>query len=574
MLKLYISTLLILGSLSIAIAQSKIDNAVLNQFQEQQQVEFLVWMQAKADVSKAHQLKTKAAKAQYVFETLVQTAEQSQAPVIKLLEQEQVKYQSLYIVNVLKVEGDLALAQRIAALAEVKRIAPNPVVSFHQPIETIKSSVEQRNGVEWGITQINADAVWELGYRGEGIIVAGQDTGYDWEHPALQQQYKGNANNAIDHNYNWHDAIHELIDTTSANPCGLDTTEPCDDNRHGTHTMGTMIGEEGVNQIGVAPAAQWIGCRNMERGNGTPFTYLECFEWFLAPTNLQGENPDPNQAPHVIANSWGCPPSEGCNITNFNLLQVAIDNLKASGAVVVASAGNSGRQGCSTVDDPAAIFENSFTVGATERTDTIAAFSSRGPVLVDGSRRMKPNVSAPGVGVRSAVLNGNYQSLSGTSMAGPHVAGAVALIINANPALAGQVETIETILEQTARPIGAEENCGDVVDGVAPNNAYGFGRIDVLAAVQAAQQLSKVEDISSEKWVSIYPNPIQSFVTFKAAKPHQSDLRIYDMQGKLLLNNKWSTPTLELDISHLPAGAYFYVVQNGGGLESGKLVKM
>src|SRR5690606_6949367 len=184
----------------------------------------------------------------------------------------------------------------------------------------------------------------------------------------------------------------------SINPCGLDSKVPCDDNGHGTHTMGTMIGLDGPNQIGVAPEATWCACRNMERGWGTPFTYLECFEWFLAPTDLNNQNPDPTKAPHVINNSWSCPQAEGCDSSNWMLLDMAVMNLRLAGTVVVVSAGNSG-SGCGSVSTPAAMFEGSFSVGATRENDTIAGFSSRGPVFVDGSLRLKPNVAAPGVSV-------------------------------------------------------------------------------------------------------------------------------------------------------------------------------
>src|SRR5690606_12774389 len=159
------------------------------------------------------------------------------------------------------------------------------------------------------ITAFGAAKVWEeLKVRGEGIVIAGQDTGYEWDHPALKHQYRGNLGRAVNHNYNWHDAIHAPIQR-AGNKCGYDLAATCDDNDHGTHTMGTMVGNDGgENQIGVAPAAKWIGCRNMDAGVGTPQTYIECFEYFLAPYPY-GANAmmagDPTKAPHVINNSWG-----------------------------------------------------------------------------------------------------------------------------------------------------------------------------------------------------------------------------------------------------------------------------
>jgi subtilisin family serine protease len=205
------------------------------------------------------------------------------------------------------------------------------------------------------------------------VVVAGQDTGYDWSHPALKGHYRGWDGSTADHNYNWHDAIHDNF----LNPCGSDLLEPCDDNGHGTHTMGTIVGDDPSqgNQIGMAPGATWIGCRNMDEGFGTPITYSECYQWFVAPTDLNDENPDPAKAPDVINNSWGCWPDEGC--IDPDILQAVVESVRAAGILTVHSAGNAGPH-CSTIVDPAAIYEASFTVGSTRENDRMSDFSSRG----------------------------------------------------------------------------------------------------------------------------------------------------------------------------------------------------
>src|SRR5438045_1946981 len=175
---------------------------------------------------------------------------------------------------------------------------------------------------------------------------------------------------------------------------------PCDDSGHGTHTTGTTIGDDGAgNQVGVAPGAKWIGCRNMDQGNGTPATYTECFQFFIAPTDLSNSNPNPTLRPHVMNNSWGCPASEGC--TTRAELETIVNNTQAAGIFVVVSAGNSG-PGCSTVSDAPAIYDAASSVGAIDINNTLASFSSRGPSTFYNPTLLKPLISAPGVNVRSS----------------------------------------------------------------------------------------------------------------------------------------------------------------------------
>ncbi len=253
--------------------------------------------------------------------------------------------------------------------------------------------------------------------------------------------------------------------------------------------MGIMVGADGVNQIGMAPGARWIGCRNMNVGVGSPETYLACYQWFIAPTNLNNLDPRPDLAPDVINNSWSCsktPIDEHCD--DPNVLKLIVENVRAAGILTVHSAGNSGGNGCGSVDRPAAIYDASFTVGATDLSDFIAGFSSRGSVTIDGSNRLKPDISAPGVSIRSSYLNNTYAVLSGTSMSAPHVAGLVALLISAQPSLAGQVDQIEQIIEQSAVPLTTTQICGGVPGTEVPNNTFGWGRIDTWAAVQSLER--------------------------------------------------------------------------------------
>lgn len=462
------------------------------------QTEMLVMLVQQADLSGAQAIADKTAKGTFVYEQLTAVAQQSQAPLLAQLAAMGItEIRPFWITNMVLVRGDLDTIATIAQRDDVAYLYANPQIALDVlpplPESGLKeTAVGTVSAVEWNIGKIGADLAWAAGFTGQGVVIGGQDTGYDWDHPALINQYRGWGGSAADHNYNWHDAIHTL---TFANICGVDTVEPCDDfsSSHGTHTMGTMVGNNlpptdpnwptaAENAIGVAPGAKWIGCRNMEIGNGTPARYTECYEWFVAPYPLGGDpmtDGDPSKAPHVINNSWGCPPSEGCSAA---ILEAVANNVRAAGIVTVHAAGNSG-SACGTVQDPAATYAASFTVGATDSSDAIASFSSRGPSTFDGG--LKPDIVAPGVNISSTVrvTSGSYGLNSGTSMAAPHVAGLVALLISAKPTLAGDVDAIEAIMRDTAVPLTSSQGCGgDAVDAV-PNNVFGYGRIDAFKPI-------------------------------------------------------------------------------------------
>lgn len=451
--------------------RAKVDPWVLSTSLGDASTELLVLLEPQADLGPARRLADKRAKGRFVVERLRQVAASSQGLLLAELRSLGLAHRPFWIANMVWVRADRAAIQRLAERPDVARLAANPRVALARP-EVDSTRAAQPSGIEWNLHQIGAPDFWAASFTGQGVVVAGQDTGYDWDHPALINQYRGWNGVAADHNYNWHDAIH-----SGGGSCGADSPEPCDDGNHGTHTLGTMVGDDGgLNQIGVAPGARWIGCRNMDEGFGTPATYSECFQFFLAPTDLDGQNPDPDRAPHVINNSWSCPPVEGC--TDPEVLRTVVDNARAAGIVVVVAAGNSGSS-CETVNTPPAIYEASLTVGATDSSDVITSFSSRGGVTIDGSSRLKPNVAAPGRDIRSSLTGGGYSgnTWQGTSMAAPHVAGQVALLISADPRLAGDAETLERCIEATAVPRTSTQECTGVPGGQIPNNVYGWGRV-------------------------------------------------------------------------------------------------
>lgn len=457
-----------------SLAEAGVDPWVNEQFQAHDEVEFIVRLKARAEMQDLRQVGDALQRRTLMVERLRDTAKITQASLVSHLKAAGIEYRPFWITNAVWVRGDRTLLDEILRRQDVAHVHANPQVKMDLP--TPEPSADSPNAIEWNVTLIGAPDVWAEGVTGQGAVIGGQDTGYDWDHPALINQYRGWDGANADHNYNWHDSIH--VDNAL---CDGDSPEPCDDDNHGTHTMGTMVGDDGGgNQIGVAPGARWIGCRNMDEGDGTPASYMECFQWFVAPTDLNGENPDPSKAPHVINNSWACPPSEDCNDTE--MLRDVVQNTVDAGILVVVSAGNGG-SGCSTVANQPAIYELSFSVGSTTSLDHASSFSSRGPVTIDGSGRMKPDIAAPGSGVRSSIRNGGYSSFSGTSMAAPHVAALAALMISANPALAGDLATLRDRMQVNAVQLTTAQECGGVPGSQVPNNTFGHGRIDAPASV-------------------------------------------------------------------------------------------
>ena len=450
-----------------------------------------------ADVSQAISLTDYDQRRQFVYDTLTSHALSSQADLRQSLDSLGVTYTPYYLVNALEVRGGLITRLWLATRPEVERIMPSPILRPVDDNPELPSQTAQApSSPQWNLTNIGADRVWqEFGVRGEGIIIGQSDSGVQWDHPELQDSYLGRAGN---HSGYWLDPWRS-------------TSEPVDAGGHGTHTLGSVLG----NLTGVAPDAQWFACANLHRNLGNPALYLDCMQFMLAPYP-QGSDAladgRPTQSAHVLNNSWGCPETfEGCDPES---LLAAVQALRAAGIFVVVSAGNSGPD-CSTLEDAPAIYDEVFSVGAVDRDNQISSFSSTGPVLADGSGRVKPDIAAPGVDVLSAVPGNGYAINSGTSMAGPHVAGVVALLWSANPALIGDIDRTEAILQasttayqptlDTAQPT-TEDNwltqleavtgqTADPITGtclaqtdtsITPNNIAGYGIVNAYEAVKMA----------------------------------------------------------------------------------------
>ena len=566
--------------------QEKVDPAVLSRA-ALGETEFLIYMKQQADLSGSSALKTKEEKGQYVYQQLTATAQATQGGVKQTLDQLGAPYQAFWISNTISSKGNLAVVQAVASLPEVAAIYQVGKGALKLPPKTnaissadktaSPSSPNATTAAEPGLVRVKAPEAWALGYQGQGVVVAGADTGVRFTHNALRSQYRGwgGTPETSTHDYNWHDAIHipnwPPEPLNACNPggplgAGQPSPLPCDDDEvlgggHGSHTMGSIAGDDGgANEIGMAPQAKWIACRNMSNGVGAIPTYLECMQFFLAPTKIDGTAADPGKAPHVINNSWGC--LEGCP-PEPNPLR---DSLKASrnaGIVYVASAGNDGIGGCNTIHHPLARYPEAFTVGSTTHTtDTISGFSSRGPASIDPENPdepfyLKPNITAPGSEIRSALRGSDddYGILDGTSMAGPHVAGLVALVISANPALAGNVDRIEEIIEQSAEKKISTEGCGGDTPEEVPNNTYGWGRIDALAAVNMAfadanpPVAAQLLNISSRARVQTGDNVLIGGFIVTGTDPKQVLLRAMgpSMQvGGTPVQGRMEDPVLEL----------------------------
>ena len=444
-------------------AAATMEPAVLAQLSTKGETTAWVVLKARADLSAAFAMRDWNARGDFVVDRLTSIADTSQAGLRRMLSARGVQFEPFWILNAIKVRADAATFEAIAARPEVARVIPD--VTFRIPTPQPAVQEPAINSVEWGIDRINAPLAWStFGARGDGIVVGSIDTGALHSHAALVDQYRGNlGGGSFDHNYNWYDP---------SNICGNPSLVPCDNNGHGTHTMGTIVGDDGgSNQIGVAPNAKWITAKGCESGSCSTGALLNSGQWMLAPRDLSGNNPQASLRPQLVSNSWGS------NSGGDTFYQATVQAWLASGIFPAFANGNAGSS-CGTVGAPGS-YPESYGVGAFDINNVIASFSSRGPAPAAVGGQVKPDISAPGVSVRSAWNNGAYNTISGTSMATPHVAGAVALMLSAAPSLIGDVAQTRTLLDQTAIDV-SDLTCGGLAGN---NNVWGEGRLDAYAAV-------------------------------------------------------------------------------------------
>ncbi len=469
------------GAAAIAAPQdssAKVDPTVLQTLAAapDDQVKVLIKLTDQADLSAVARIEDWSARGWAVYSALRGTANNTQPAVMERVavaraQGKAANAKSFWIVNMIALSADRATILDLASMPNVRSIFP--AVKLESPNPVLEAPTAPL-AIEWGVAKIRASDVWTTyGTTGAGVVLANVDTGVQFNHPALVNQYRGNLGGGnFDHNYSWYD------------PTGA-SAFPADSNGHGTHTMGTEVGADGgVNQIGVAPGAKWIAAFGCCPSNEA---LLEAQQFMLAPTNLAGTNPNPDLRPQVLNQSWGGPGSS-------EIFEEVVAAVRASGIFPAFAAGNNGSgtpvTGCGRLGSPSDN-PSAFSVGNTDINDLISSSSSRGPNPITG--KTGPEVSAPGSNVRSSTPGSTYSNFTGTSMAAPHVAGAVALLIAVEPKLKGQIEQLEELLRKTAVPLTSTQACGGVPGSQIPNNVFGWGRIDVKAAADMMFQAGYIQ---------------------------------------------------------------------------------
>lgn len=445
-----------------AIAQSErasapIDPAVVAQLNDSGEATFWVVFREQADLSPAVEIRDWGGRGRFVYERLVEVAHASQAGVRAVLSDWGAEARPYWIVNAIMVRTHTSeLVSLLAARAEVSGIITTPEVSLAELVPGDK--LPREGTIEWNIDHIRAPLVWStFGTRGEGIVIAFIDTGAQYDHPALVDHYRGNLGGGLfDHNYNWYDP---------AFVCGYPSTAPCDSGYHGTAIAGFAVGDDGgMNQIGVAPGARFISVAM----NGTAQAVLDGGQWLLAPTDLNGNNPRPDLRPHIVNSSY--------QLTGGGdpIFRPMVQAWRAAGMFPTAMIGNSGPD-CGSLISPAD-YPESYAVGGFDVNDTIWFYSSRGP---SSTGTIKPDITAPGVDMRTCCPIDSYMMGTGTSGSNPHVSGTVALMWSLNPELIGDIESTQEHLDVTAI------DSSDITCGGAPgnNNVWGEGRLDAFGAV-------------------------------------------------------------------------------------------
>ncbi len=376
-----------------------------------------------------------------------------------------------WMVNLIEVKLTAPEIEELAKRSDIAKIYTVPqVVSIVPEISKISSQLLSLVGVESNLTYIRADSAWKLGYTGEGSLVCSFDTGVDGEHPALKHSWNGLDGDSL---ASWFDPHDNLLSPHFIGNCGFSFCNTI----HGSHTMGIMVGVDNAtgDTVGVAPGAKWISAAIIDISG---VSIVDAFEWSADPDGNPNTSDD---VPDVINHSWGIP-GVGCENLFYNL----IDNSEALGIVNIFAAGNEGA-GVEKIRNPANRAIDSldcFAIGNIDHnSELVATSSSRGPSICPLGA-IKPNVSAPGINIRSTSISGFYVTRDGTSMSAPHVSGLVALLRQKNPN--ATVDEIKFAILNSALPMGQ----------VVPNNDIGWGVIDCVEALKLISPVNATPNVS------------------------------------------------------------------------------
>jgi subtilisin family serine protease len=450
-----------------------------------------------------------AARKQAAFDRLVATAAESQKPFVELAEKLKASgaiagYRSLVSPNMLVVDptssGRLKEIREAFQVDGVKAIydqeahrvwaAPgtagvtDATAGVHQhrtgepswglDVTSPLAVTPAPSGIVWNLDMVGAPEAWKQGATGKGVTVGSIDTGTDVSHPAIHDNYRGlNADGTLTNDYNWYD------------PSNVASPFPTDEQGHGTHTVGTMVGHTSEANIGVAPEAKWVSAKALGFTSHVSENMLTSMQWMLAPTKSDGSAPDPSKAPDVVGMSWWT----GSPYEDF--FQESVQNLVSAGIEPVKSNGNNG-PAPETVSSPGQ-FAEVTSVAAVDKNGQIAYFSSRGPSPLPHTGKtpvFKPDVSAPGVDVVSSTPGGKYGRMSGTSMAQPHVTGVIADILSKYPTLSHQ--QLQSVLAKSSTDVGA----------TGRDLEFGYGIVNVSKALEVARAMVQRSEAAKRGWVT------------------------------------------------------------------------
>ncbi|MEO0161736.1 MAG: S8 family peptidase [candidate division WOR-3 bacterium] len=460
---------------------------------------------------------------------LKETAAKSQKRLIEYLSScsEDVKeLKSFWIFNGLHITATKRLISKLREWDEIKYL-------LHDGVIILPGSVinEDFRTPEWNIRRVKADSCWLAGYTGSDVLLGLLDSGCNFTHPALAGKWSGY----------WKDCVNGQ-------------TQPYDDNGHGIFMAGIICGGDGpgpfTNDIGVAPGAKLVVAKVFNAQGVGQYTWIDDGMQWMADLKV-----DSGVDIRAVSNSW----------TSGNIYDLHFWNMcrtwKSIGILGIWNIGSTG-PGSGTSLAPGN-YPLVLGCGAVDSLDYIASFSSRGPApdtppwndTTFWYRRdwnlTKPEIVAPGVNIRSCTGSSGYQTMSGTSLSNPHVAGGVAILCQANPNLT-VTELYNLFLD----------NADSIYYGGYPNNTYGWGRLNLWRTLRAVTGKKENKSEGLKMHISITPNPSPGFIKLSPGGDLLSAV-LYDIAGKKVCALKIEK---NADIIPLPAtiknGIYFLEVKS------------